>query len=104
MANINKKNWNEFLKETGLYVAEPLVNAVETWRIYSDIPDSKKARIFYFQTIEKEKMYVAFFTKNEQNYAKLYIVDGKTIGVLYMRSNAVNPVRKYHHVTRRKPE
>lgn len=104
MNSINAKNWNEFLSEPKLYVAEPLIKATDSWLKFDEVPDKQKSKMLYFEALEGKKLYVAFLRKNEKSYAKLYISDTKNISILYVRSDAVNPVQSYRHVTKRKPK
>lgn len=98
----NAKNWKKFLSETELYVAEPLTKATNSWLTFEDVPDKQKSRILFFEALKVKKLYIVFMRKENKNYAKLYIVDNKKISILYIRSDAVNPVQPYRHVTNKK--
>lgn len=98
----NAKYRKEFLNETNLYIAESLTQATDSWLKFEDVPDKQKSRPLFFESLEGKKLYITFVRKNHASYAKLYIVDTKNVSILYIRSDAVNPVQPYHHVTNKK--
>ena len=100
----NAKSWNEFLSERELYVVEPLTKTTDSWKTLYDVGDKKKANVLDFDTLKGKNLYVVFVRKDNRTCAKLYITDNnKNASILYIRSTAVNPVRTYRHVTKRKP-
>jgi len=95
----NENSIKEFFSETSLFVAEPIVRGAMSWRSLEDVPNASKSTMFFFDAIKEAKaeMYMTTIRKNDENYAKIYIVDHKRISILYVKSNVVCQGERYHY-------
>ena len=90
------KNRMEFQADKNLYVAKPLVTFSDSWAKLKDVPNEQKATKLFFDALTGKKLFLSFIRKNGTGYAKLYIVDSNQIDILYVKSETVNPVQRYH--------
>ena len=99
-----KKNddyMEEFLSETCLHVAIPLVKAAMSWMSIEDAGDKEKARELHFDAVNKCKLYMTSADKEKKDIVKLYIVNmsNTTVRSLYVKKDIFYPGERYYHVT-----
>ncbi len=99
--NKNDDYKKEFLSETCLHVAIPLMKAGMSWMFIEDAGKMEKARELHFDAIGNSKLYMVNVNKGNADFAKLYIVSaGNTIvRRLYVKKDIIYPGERYHHVT-----
>ena len=97
----NDEYKKDFLSETCLHVAIPLVKATRSWMSIEDAGDRVKARDLYFDALGKSKLYMTSAIKEKPDFVKVYIVNLSITKVtcLYVKKDVVCPGERYHHVT-----
>lgn len=86
-----KQAQQDYMLEDHLFVAEPNVKATKSWRTLEDVQDDSKAKMLYFPALEEARanVYMTIVRKENETYAKLYIVQSGHVNVLYVDKNAV---------------
>ena len=99
----NEEYKKEFLDETCLRVAIPLVKFTISWMSIEDVGDKKKGREVSFEPrdLGKCKLYMTNADKAKPDYVKLYIVGSGNVTVrsLYVKKDTLYPGERHHHVT-----
>ena len=91
----------EFLKETSLRVAEPLVKATKSWMYIEDTGNATKATELNFAALKGKELYMTSAEGEKSDYVKLYIAVPRHTSAwsLYIERYAVCPGESYHRVT-----
>ena len=100
--NKNDEYKKEFLNETCLNIAVPLVKAAMSWMSIEEAGDKEKARELPFEALGKSMLYMTNVDKEKPGFAKLYIVStgNNTVRRLYVKKDVLYPGERYHNVTK----
>ena len=96
--NKNDEYKEEFLNESCLYVAIPIMRAGKSWLFIEDVGKKEKARDLYFDALGNSKLYMASVNNVHFGFVKLYIVStgNNTVRRLFVRKELVCPGERYH--------